>query len=107
VTIALITKLLAAGLLTWFALLLLLITIRALRGDMGLVGLLRHSRDDQGVAPERVLAMAAPFIILANYVMGALHSGIGTYTLPEMSDQMVNILIASNGIYIAGKIARN
>ena len=99
----------ATGLLFWFAALALLITIRALRGDIGVTGLLRHGKGDSGVAPERVVAMVAFPVIIVSYAITALHTDVSVPqpTLPDVSEKLVNLLIGSNGLYLAGKIARN
>ena len=52
-----VVKLFSAGLLIWFALLAMLITIRVLRGDIETIGLLTESAGSS-VTPERVVAVA-------------------------------------------------
>lgn len=108
-TMALIANLFAAGLLTWFGLLALLLAIRILRGDIPAAGLLLHHRDDNNVAPERVLAMAVfPFVTIS-YVYSALQMNLaapGMLVLPELPPALLNLVIGSNGLYLAGKIAR-
>jgi hypothetical protein len=106
---ALITNLFATGLLAWFGLLALLLAIRILRGDIPGTGLLLHHRDDENVAPERVLAMAVFPFVMISYIYSALQVNLaapGMLQLPELPASLLNLVIGSNGLYLAGKIAR-
>jgi hypothetical protein len=106
-------KFFATGLLAWLGLLLLLVTVRMLRGDIQTAGMLSHRIDENGgkVAPERVVAMIAFPFVLGIYALDALHtnvtSGAGPPSLPDVPEYLLSLLTGSNGLYLAGKIARN
>ncbi len=105
-----IVRLLATGLLVWFAVLAALIAVRILRRDIEVSGMLAQSKsDDAPVLPERVLAMAAFPTIVIGYVTLALHADVSGAMpmLPDIPDSVVSLLTGSNSIYLAGKIARN
>jgi hypothetical protein len=106
-----IANLLTAGLLTWFCLLALLITVRVLRGEIRTSGFLTD-RNIAGshVAPERVVAMVAfPFVLLT-YALTALHADLsvvnGRPIMPDVPEYLLTILTGGNGLYLAGKISR-
>jgi hypothetical protein len=107
-----ITRLLAGGLLVWFALLILLISVRMLRGDIRVTGFLANSAAaaGQAVEPERVVAMAAFPLVLLMYVMSALHAELpiveGRPVMPDVPAYLLTILTGGNGLYLAGKIVR-
>jgi len=107
-----ITKLLAAGLLTWLALLALLVAMRILRGDIPAAGVLVHAKTNgsSDVAPERVVAMAVFPLVILMYVMSALGSDLtivaGRPTMPDLPDSLLVLLTGANGLYLAGKMAR-
>jgi hypothetical protein len=108
--VTIITKLLATGLLTWLALLALLIAVRVLRGDIRVSGFLADNKTRSRLAPERVVAMAAfPFVLLT-YVMTALHADLsvanGRPVMPDVPEYLLSILTGGNGLYLAGKISR-
>jgi hypothetical protein len=97
----------SAGLLTWFGLFLLLVGLRVLRGDFGVGGMLAESPTG-AVTPERVLSMAIFPVILVSYVLSALQIDVrADPRLPDISANLVSLLTGSNGLYLAGKIARN
>jgi len=100
------TRLFEAGLLIWFVLLLIVIGGRILNGDIDATGVLVHEHGE-GVAPERVLAMAVFPVVLTSYFFNALHADMSVPhpSLPDISDQMVMLLTGGNGLYLAGKIA--
>ena len=105
-----VTKLLATGLLLWFGLLFALIAVRVLRRDIEVRGLLTNSsergRDD--ITPERVAAMAVFPTILLYYVLTALRADMSVNpSMPDIPELLVTILTGSNGLYLAGKIARS
>jgi hypothetical protein len=103
-----ITFVLQTGLLIWFGLLSLLIATRVLRGDIKAIGVLEHSARSEAVAPERVVSMAVFPIIIVGYAVVGLHADVSgpNPSLPEIPNEIVNLLIGSNGLYLAGKIAR-
>jgi hypothetical protein len=110
--IGFITRLLASGLLAWFWLLLLLITVRMLRGRVRVSGLLVHRLDgESAVVPERVAAIVAFPVVLGFYTMTALHADVsgatGPPSLPDVPQYLLSILTGGNGLYLAGKIARS
>jgi hypothetical protein len=99
----------ATSLLVWLALLALLIVMRILRGDINATGLLMHRVDDGRVMPERALAMAVFPSILVTYIYSALNvdlSMAGPVRLPDVPESLLSLLIGTNGLYLAGKIAR-
>jgi hypothetical protein len=107
VSIAIITKLLAAGLLVWFALLFALIMVRVLRGDIQVAGMLAHGTASGPVQPERALAMAVFPVILIYYVLESLHADMSVRaSLPDIPQSLLVALTGSNSLYLAGKIAR-
>ena len=103
-------KLLAFGLIAWFAALALLVMVRILRGDIAYRGMLVTDGDRDGVDPERVLAMALIPAVLAFYAIHALNIGIVTtqtgLSMPDLPEGVVSLLTGGNGLYLAGKIAR-
>ncbi len=101
-----ITQALAAGLLGWLALLALIILTRALSGELKTDGLLAASRGE-GVAPERALSMLVFPVVIASYAYLALQVDVGAKAaLPDVPEQLMMLLTGSNGIYLAGQIAR-
>jgi hypothetical protein len=103
-----ITRLFAGGLLVWFGLLAMLITVRVLRGDITAVGMLSESSAGERVTPERVVAMTVVPTVLLMYVLTALQVDVrGDPRLPDIPEALVSLLTASNGLYLAGKIARH
>ena len=106
---AFIAKVLEAGLLGWMALLILLIGLRILRGDIRVDGLLLHKEGDASVTPERALTMAIFPVVIISYPYTALNMNLevpGPVRLPDVPDSLLNLLLGSNGLYLAGKIAR-
>ena len=107
--LAFIAKVFEAGLLGWMALLALLIALRILRGDIRVDGLLLNNGDDATVAPERALTMAIFPVVIVSYAYTALNMNVdvpGPVRLPDVPDSLLNLLLGSNGLYLAGKIAR-
>jgi hypothetical protein len=107
--LATIAKVFEAGLLGWMALLILLIGVRILRGDIRADGLLLHREDDASVAPERALAMAIFPVVIISYAYTALNMNLevpGPVRLPDVPESLLNLVLGSNGLYLAGKIAR-
>jgi len=106
---AFIAKVLEAGLLSWMALLILLIGLRILRGDIRVDGLLLHKEGDTSVTPERALTMAIFPVVIISYAYTALNMNLevpGPVRLPDVPESLLNLLLGSNGLYLAGKIAR-
>jgi hypothetical protein len=105
-------KLFAAGLLTWMALLMLLVAVRMLRGEIRVSGFLSSSATGAGteIEPERVVAIATFPLVLLLYVMPALHSDLslvnGRPIMPDVPEFLLTLLTGGNGLYLAGKIAR-
>jgi hypothetical protein len=105
---ALIFRLFESGLAIWFVLLAFVVIGRVLNGEIDTDGLLHHDADDDAVAPERVVSMLAFPVVLAAYVLSALHTDVsGAHpSLPDLSQNMILLLTGGNGLYLAGKIAR-
>ena len=107
-------KLIATGLLAWFGALALMVAVRILRGDIVASGMLVNDKaraDDGSVDPERVLAMAVVPAVLAAYTIHALNTGVvtnpaGLSSMPDLPESLVTLLTGGNGLYLAGKIAR-
>jgi hypothetical protein len=99
----------SAGLLIWLVLLAAIIAGRVLRGDLDTTGLLRTALPDDGVAPERALSMALFPVVIVGYLFSALHADLSAAhpSLPDLSENLLVMLAGGNGIYLAGKIARN
>jgi|SRR5215471_12634608 len=105
-----IVKPLSAGLLVWFAFFVALIATRILRRDIDVAGFLsRSTAPDAAVLPERVIAMAVLAIIVAGYLLLALRADMSGATpqLPDIPISVVILLAVSNGLYLAGKVARS
>ncbi len=104
----LISQCLQAGLLIWFALLAALVVGRVLQNDISATGVLMQSRTDNSVAPERAVIMAVSPAIIIGYMVLGLHTDVSgpKPSLPDIPDQLINLLIGTNGLYLAGKIAR-
>ena len=99
---------LQTGFAIWFVLLAAIVLWRMLTGAIDLRGLLRHDPAD-GVAPERLVTLAAFPTVLVSYVLGALHAdmSVAQPSLPDISQNMILLLTGGNGFYLAGKIARS
>jgi hypothetical protein len=109
VTLAFTAKAFAAGLLIWFALLTMLITVRMLRGDINAGGMLSHDESDSDVKPESVVAMAIFPVVIIAYAVMALQTDVTAAahpSLPEVPNTLINLLTGGNGLYLAGKLAR-
>lgn len=103
----LIFRVFETGLAVWFVLLAMLVIGRVLNGRIDATGILQHDAAGAAVAPERVVAMLAFPVILATYVLSALHADMSVKpALPDLSDNMILLLTGGNGLYLAGKIAR-
>jgi hypothetical protein len=102
-------KILSIGLLTWFGLLALLITIRILRRDIEVAGFLTH-RPGEPIAPERALHIAVFPVVIAFYVYTALGADMSVEgvrpSLPDVPNYLLSLLTGTNSLYLAGKIAR-
>ena len=105
---AFVVRVFEAALLIWFALLAAIVVSRMLSGQIDASGLLQNSADDDGVAPERVLPLIAFPVALVSYAITALHADMSVHAaMPDPSQDLVMLLGGSNGLYLAGKIARS
>jgi hypothetical protein len=105
----LIVQMFAWGMLAWLALLAAFIAVRVMRGDMVLWGMLAQ-KPGGPPTPERMLGLVITIVIAVVYVKTALQidlSGPGPIRLPELPEHFLNILLGTNGIFLAGKIARS
>jgi hypothetical protein len=95
------------GLAAWFALLAAIVIWRVLVGAIDMRGMLQHD-PAEGVAPERLVSLIAFPTVLVSYVLGAMHADLNAaHSLPDISENMILLLTGGNGLYLAGKIARN
>lgn len=96
------------GIIVWFALLVLIIAGRMLRGDINTTGFMRTERADDAIEPERVIAMMLFPAIIGMYALKALHAPLDPShpSLPPLSDNLLMLMTGGNGLYLAGKIAR-
>jgi hypothetical protein len=105
-----VTKLLEAGLLAWMGLLGLLVGMRVLRRDIPATGLLTSNVETQDIAPERVTALAIFPAVLVYYVIHTLNSDLPVVNnhpvMPDIPENVLALLTGGNGLYLAGKIAR-
>jgi hypothetical protein len=105
-----ISNALTFGLLAWFGALAMLIAGRILTGEIDCRGLLVNSRGNDQINPERVVTVALVPAILTYYAIDSLNSGAvtvaGRMSMPDLPENLVTLLTGSNGLYLAGKIAR-
>jgi hypothetical protein len=104
-----IVQIFAFGMLAWLALLAASISVRSIRGDLLLGGMLAQNAGGPPT-PERMLGVVITVVIAVVYIKTALQidlSGPGPLRLPELPEQFMNILLGTNGIFLAGKIARS
>ena len=100
-TIAVASKLLSAGLLVWFGLLLMMIAGRVISGDIHSDGMLTEATGT-GDTPERMLLMAVGPALLVMYALSALNSDIlTTRRLPDVPEAFTAILTGTNGLFLA------
>jgi hypothetical protein len=110
--VTIVVKLFAIGLIAWLGAFMLLVAIRILRGDIDTTGMLVTDPNRTGnVDPERAIAMGVAPAVLAFYVIHTLNTGAvplpnGGLSMPDLSEGLVSLLTGSNGLYLAGKIAR-
>ena len=108
-----IAKILEYGLLAWFALLTLLIATRILRREIDVSGLLSQAAGDGRILPERALHIAVFPAVVAYYVYTSLHVDVmavaeGTRpSLPDVPEYLLTLLMGTNSVFLAGKIARS
>ena len=91
-------------LLAWIGALALAIAFRILRGDIALYGLL--SAGGQRFDPERVQSFAVFIFVIGGYLLHALYTPGQHNTLPDIPESLLVLLAGSNGVFLAGKIAR-
>src|SRR5258708_312255 len=102
-TIAVVSKLLSAGLLMWFGLLLMMIAGRVTSGNIQTAGMLTETAET-GDTPERMLLMAVGPALLVMYALSALNTDIlTTRRLPDVPEAFTAILTGTNGLFLAGK----
>lgn len=109
-----IPDLLSIVILAWLAGLVLLIAFAMLRGRVILNGLFTTDIDNDGVAdqfhPERVQLLLFSVFGIAAYVfstMDAVAASTAALTvLPDIPDELLMMLGASNTFYLSGKFGR-
>lgn len=101
-------RLFETGLIVWFFFLAVLIAGRTLRGDIKTTGFLRNEQATP-VAPERAIHLSVFPVVILSYVFIALHTNVHVEhpSLPDVPQDLLLLLTSGNGIYLAGKIARN
>jgi hypothetical protein len=110
--VTIIGKLFAMGLIAWLGAFALLVAIRILRGDIDTTGMLVTDPKRTGnVDPERAIMMGVVPAVLAFYTIHTLNTGVvtlptGGLSMPDLPEGLVSLLTGSNGLYLAGKIAR-
>ncbi len=98
-------------LLAWFGALAMLVAGRMLNGDIDCSGMLVSKRGSNDINPERIVTIALVPAMLAYYAIEALHTGAvtiaGRTSMPDLPESFVSLLTGSNGLYLAGKLARS
>lgn len=109
-----IPDLLSIVILAWLAGLVLLIAYSMLTGRVMLAGLFTTDIDNDGVAdefhPERVQLLLFSVFGIAAYVFSTMDAVAASTTaltvLPDIPDELLMILGASNTFYLSGKFGR-
>jgi hypothetical protein len=109
-----IPDLLSIIILAWLAGLALLIVFSMLSGRVMLAGLFTTDIDNDGVAdefhPERVQLLLFSVFGIAAYVFSTMDAVAASKTaltvLPDIPDELLMILGASNTFYLSGKFGR-
>lgn len=109
-----IPDLLSIVILAWLAGLALMIAFAMLSGRVMLAGLFTTDIDNDGVAdefhPERVQLLLFSLFGIAAYVFAAMDAVAASKTaltvLPDIPDELLMILGASNTFYLSGKFGR-
>jgi hypothetical protein len=105
-------KLFATGLIAWIVTLALLVAIRVLRGDIYTRGMLVTDPGKTGsIDPERLIAIGLVPAMLVFYTIHTLNTGVvplpgGGSSMPDLPEVLLSLLAGGNGLYLAGKIAR-
>jgi hypothetical protein len=109
-----IPDLLSIVMLTWLAGLAALLVLEFLRGRIWFRGLFTTDIDGDGVAdefhPERVQLFIMSLFGIVGYAMMAMDAVAGAKTpltvLPDIPEELLMILGASNTFYLSGKFGR-
>jgi hypothetical protein len=109
-----IPDLLSIVMLTWLAGLAALLVFEFLRGRIWFRGLFTTDIDGDGVAdefhPERVQLFIMSLFGIVGYAMMTMEAVTGTKTpltvLPDIPEELLMILGASNTFYLSGKFGR-
>ncbi len=109
-----IPHLLSITLLAWLAALALSLAYEMFSGRIQLNGLFTTDVDNDGIAdefhPERVQLLLVSLLGIVGYaysVMDAAHASKAALTiLPDVPDELVMLLGASNSFYLTGKFGR-
>jgi hypothetical protein len=109
-----IPDLLSIVMLTWLAGLAVLLVLEFLRGRIWFRGLFTTDIDGDGVAdefhPERVQLFIMSLFGIVGYAMMAMDAVAGAKTpltvLPDIPEELLMILGASNTFYLSGKFGR-
>jgi hypothetical protein len=90
-------------LFAWIGALALVVAYRILSGEISLYGLL--SAEGQRFDPERVQSFFVFIFVIGAYFVQALNNDQPT-KLPDIPESLLALLAGSNGLFLAGKIAR-
>lgn len=107
------TSLLANGLLIWLLILGGLIGLRLLTGEINTRGLFTSNQAaaGRGIDAERVQAAVILPLVLGGYVLNALKGGAvptesGGLALPDVPENLLALMVGSQGFYLLGKMKR-
>lgn len=109
-----IPELLSIIILAWLGALALLIVTAMINGTMQLNGLFATDVDNDGIAdefhPERVQLLLVSLLGIASYAFMTLEAANASKAalaiLPDIPDELVMLLGASNSFYLSGKFGR-
>jgi hypothetical protein len=107
-SVQLIAQMFAWGMLTWLALLAAYIAIQTIRGRIAIAGMLAQ-KPGESPTPERTLGLVITIVIAVVYINSALQIDLeaSPIQLPELPEPFLTILLGTNGVFLAGKIARS
>lgn len=96
---------LATGLQLWLAVLAVIVAMRVLRG--GGIAEMVTTRKGGGIDPDRVQSLLIFLFAAGTLIVGAFDPEAPRASLPDVPDAVIVLLAGSNGLYLAGKVARS